>query len=53
VNPKTAKFLAKNGIGLLFTLALGFTYKLNKKVDDKIDDYFSVDEPATDTDQND
>jgi hypothetical protein len=48
MNPKLAKFLAKQGLGIIFATAIGFAIKFEKKIEDRIDDHY--DEPKN-TDQ--
>jgi hypothetical protein len=45
VDPKLAKFLVKNGIGLAFTVLMGATYKFSKKVESKIDEHYAEPKP--------
>lgn len=44
MNPKLAKTIVKGAASLLFSVAIGYTYKASKKIDERIDDYFAEDE---------
>lgn len=50
MNPKLVKLIVKTGAGLIFSVAMGYTYKAGKKVEDLIDDYFA--EPKEETPEN-
>jgi hypothetical protein len=47
VSPELAKKIVKVGASLLISVALGQTYKLGKKIDDRIDQHFTTSEPET------
>jgi hypothetical protein len=40
MNPKLMKFLVKGAIGLAFSAAIGYTIKLEKKVEGAIDEHY-------------
>jgi preprotein translocase subunit Sss1 len=40
VNPKLMKFLVKQSLGLAVAGLIGYTIKLERKIDDKIDEHF-------------
>lgn len=50
VNPKLAKLIVKQGLGILFATAIGFAIKFEKKIEDRIDEHY--DEPKTDQEDN-
>lgn len=49
-NAKLAKLLVKGVSSLIFSAALGYTYKASKKIDERIDQHFA--EPKTNSDQD-
>lgn len=44
---KIAKIVVKQGIGFVFACLMGYTYKLSKKADERIDNYFAPEPEAT------
>ena len=40
MNPKIQKFLLKAGISAVFALAMGYTYKAELKLEDKVDEKY-------------
>lgn len=51
MNPALAKQTLKIVSGLAFTFIIGSTYKMGKKVDEKIDEHFAPETPKS-TEQN-
>jgi hypothetical protein len=41
MNPKIVKFVAKNALGGIFALAIGYAIKLEKKIEERIDDHYA------------
>ncbi len=48
MTPKLAKTIVKTATSIAFSLLLGYTYKVGKKLDARIDDHYA--EPPTDQD---
>lgn len=48
-NAKVIKFVVKGALGIVFSAAIGYTIKLEKKIEERIDDHY--DEPKAETDQ--
>uniref|UniRef100_A0AAU7H0I6 Uncharacterized protein n=1 Tax=Streptomyces phage Scarif TaxID=3158858 RepID=A0AAU7H0I6_9CAUD len=48
--PKAAKFIVKQGIGLIFAAAIGYAIKMEKKIEARIDDHYA--EPKSDDQDN-
>lgn len=42
MNPKLMKFIVKNAFGLAVTTAIGYMIKMERKVEDRIDDHFDA-----------
>lgn len=40
MNPKFVKFVVKNAFGLAVTAFIGYTIKMERKIEEKIDDHF-------------
>lgn len=49
MNPKLMKLIVKGAIGLAFSAAIGYTIKLEKAVEERIDDHF---DESTDDQEN-
>jgi hypothetical protein len=45
MNPKLAKLIVKGATGLLFSAFIGYTIKVEKKVEEQIDDYYADPKP--------
>lgn len=41
MKPKLAKFLVKQGLGVIFATAIGFAIKFEKYIEDRIDDHYA------------
>lgn len=50
MNPKLAKLIMKQTIGVIFALAIGFAIKFEKNIDERIDEYYA--EPKSDQEDN-
>lgn len=50
MKPKVAKFIAKQGVGAIITLAIGIMVKFEKRIEARIDEHYA--EPKK-TDQED
>lgn len=50
MNPKLVKFIAKQSLGLVFATAIGIAIKFERKIEERIDEYY--DEPKTDQENN-
>jgi hypothetical protein len=46
VNPKLVKMIVKLAVGSIFSAAMAYTYRLEKKAEEQIDDYFESKETA-------
>lgn len=49
-NAKLAKILVKGAASLIFSAALGYTYKAGRKIDERIDKHFAEPKPESDQD---
>lgn len=45
MNPKLAKFIVKQGFGLIVAAAIGYTIKMEKKVEARIDEHYAEPTP--------
>lgn len=52
MNAKLAKMIVKGAASLVFSAAIGYTYKAGKKIDERIDQHFASPEPEAETEQN-
>lgn len=50
MNPKLAKFIAKQGLGAVVALAIGIMVKFEKRIESRIDEHYA--EPKTDQEDN-
>jgi hypothetical protein len=50
MNAKLAKTIVKGAASLIVSVAIGYTYKAGKKIDERIDQHFATPEPASDED---
>lgn len=51
MNAKLAKMLVKGAVGFVFSAAIGYVIKVEKGIEERIDEHYA--EPKADTDQND
>lgn len=49
MNPKLVKMIVKGVIGLTFSSAIGYAIKMEKKIEDRIDEHYDS-EPKPDQD---
>lgn len=47
MNPKLAKFLVKQSIGLAFAAAIGYAIKMEKRIETRIDEHYAPPEDET------
>lgn len=50
MNAKLAKMIVKGAASLIFSAAIGYTYKAGKKIDARIDEHFAEPKPESDQD---
>jgi hypothetical protein len=49
-NPKLAKMVVKGVASVLISTFIGYTVKVGKKIDERIDQHYTVPEPESDQD---